>query len=778
MPRCVLGEHCSNPTHDLRPGHACQRCHQLVHVLCGEEDPSSDAANNVICFLCTIPPKFPKPNRHHPHLSKAYAIETNQPPLRTLADQPPKNNSLTSKQKSSQSTRTQKIQSHRKARKTTTAKEFRLDADQSKPDPLLMKPVAFDVDNNIKGNELYEHFGGDDEAKRYLTIRNGKRMLLGTIIRASKKTKGAKQTSSILHYDVQWEESDLGQTAVDVSLVIDAIALYRTIFSSQNVQRSSSRKPRNRDPFSPDLRTLLFSVDDNEKGKPESSDDEGTNSDQQELDDFLFRPHTIPANVSRCMSISEDNDDSDDFGVTSDFCWATGLTLRSPPDRSSRPPSHVVPALAGNFATPIQSFLAFIPLKIFNSIAIFSNNYAHHVMETSENRNVSGRKWETDISINEIMKFFGILFKMVLRPTPGQSYPFCWNDPQWHPYTRYMPLRRFQQIRAVLHFNDNSNIEASDDAAFKVSAIGLPISQTLFTYSKPYGLFIFGKVRPLLNCVKNTFPQYLALGDEVSLDEASVSCRSRYGGDVIFYNPRKPGGKFHFRFYMLCCSTSYACVRLRMHTRNKTDVADAPTSPSAVMRARLGKKGSSREQPNPTIAGTKATRLFADENGIKPKKAGLKTTGLSDDETSMDEEDAGESSEPKKTSGVMLTLIMDMCEPLFGSGRIVNMDNYYTSPMVAWMLAQEKVYLRGTCRTNRIGFPSGVSFNSKEKKNWGRGTIRAMIEKKKKNRSLFYPTEGGLPSTRPGRSEESAECTLFASLGADVESGVKSRILH
>ena len=131
------------------------------------------------------------------------------------------------------------------------------------------------------------------------------------------------------------------------------------------------------------------------------------------------------------------------------------------------------------------------------------------------------------------------------------------------------PIHAFTKISTnkggVLHFNDNSNIEASDDAAFKVSAIGLPISQTLFTYSKPYGLFIFGKVRPLLNCVKNTFPQYLALGDEVSLDEASVSCRSRYGGDVIFYNPRTPGGEVSFSILYalllnkLCmCSTSYA----------------------------------------------------------------------------------------------------------------------------------------------------------------------------------------------------------------------------
>ena len=69
----------------------------------------------------------------------------------------------------------------------------------------------------------------------------------------------------------------------------------------------------------------------------------------------------------------------------------------------------------------------------------------------------------------------------------------------------------------------------------------------------------------------------------------------------------------------------------------------------------------------------------------------------------------------KKSGNVLISLIMDMCQPLFGSGRIVNMDNYYTSPKIAWLLSQQKVYMRGTCRTNRIGFPSGIAFGSVEK---------------------------------------------------------------
>jgi hypothetical protein len=58
-----------------------------------------------------------------------------------------------------------------------------------------------------------------------------------------------------------------------------------------------------------------------------------------------------------------------------------------------------------------------------------------------------------------MMAFFGILIKMVLlRPTPGQSYTSAWKQPEWHPYSQSMMLRRFQEIRAVLHTSGNTKM--------------------------------------------------------------------------------------------------------------------------------------------------------------------------------------------------------------------------------------------------------------------------------------------------------------------------------
>jgi hypothetical protein len=49
---------------------------------------------------------------------------------------------------------------------------------------------------------------------------------------------------------------------------------------------------------------------------------------------------------------------------------------------------------------------------------------------------------------------FRILIKMVQDP-PRQVVRIM-EQPEWHPYTRSMTLRRFQQIRAVFHANDNT----------------------------------------------------------------------------------------------------------------------------------------------------------------------------------------------------------------------------------------------------------------------------------------------------------------------------------
>jgi hypothetical protein len=234
---------------------------------------------------------------------------------------------------------------------------------------------------------------------------------------------------------------------------------------------------------------------------------------------------------------------------------------------------------------------------------------------------------------------------MVLRPTPGQSYTSAWKQPEWHLCTQRMTLCRFQQIRAVLHANDNTKMAASNDSLFKVC--------------------------PVLNCLKLTFPVHLGVRDELALDEASVSCRSKFGGFSIFFNPTKPGGKFHCRFYLLCCSSLFACVQICMHTRDMCDVADGYKAPAG------------RVHPYTRSATT---------------MVGLMMTGLVDTDVDGDSDTETVSeivfvlkAEEEVPRTKLVSLVLDICSSIYGSGRAVNMDNYYTCPEMAVALAERKV---------------------------------------------------------------------------------------
>ena len=137
---------------------------------------------------------------------------------------------------------------------------------------------------------------------------------------------------------------------------------------------------------------------------------------------------------------------------------------------------------------------------------------------------------------------------MCLRPMPGSSYDDAWKDQNWHPKTQFMTLTRFRQIRAVLHISDNYDHRSQTDSLWKF--------------------------RCLLNCLKLTINKYISVGGNLSLDETSISSRSKYGRNFIFYNSTKPTGKYHYKFYMLCCSSTYVLLSFKMHTKENIDTCE------------------------------------------------------------------------------------------------------------------------------------------------------------------------------------------------------------
>ena len=97
-----------------------------------------------------------------------------------------------------------------------------------------------------------------------------------------------------------------------------------------------------------------------------------------------------------------------------------------------------------------------------------SNRYAHDEMIRKNSNKIAGAPWKCDILLQEFMVFFGILLHITLHPIPGRDYTYLWDHPLRYTFTSHMLLRRFQQIRSVLHCSNNNSITHSNDHLFKV----------------------------------------------------------------------------------------------------------------------------------------------------------------------------------------------------------------------------------------------------------------------------------------------------------------------
>jgi len=215
----------------------------------------------------------------------------------------------------------------------------------------------------------------------------------------------------------------------------------------------------------------------------------------------------------------------------------------------------------------------------------------------------------------------------------------------------------------VLHFNDSSGEADSNDALYKI--------------------------RPVLNVLKKTLGSYIIPGDDLALDESSFACRTKYGRLLIFYNPTKPGGKYHFRFYLICDCSTYAILRLRVHTRNTSDVADGL---------------------NPVF-----DTVVPDVEEVTEEKINEDT----------DDEDDDEPVERSKINDI----ILDMSKPYHNTGRTITFDNYYGGPVPLIDMKNHGVLARCTHRLNRMHSCKFIKMTKTDAKKYPRGSYRVAVNK-------------------------------------------------
>jgi hypothetical protein len=379
MPPCVLGLACRFPDGEVRQGHRCRICGRGVHVFCAQVDESQPLASNCTCLLCT---------------GDVVALPA------------PTKNSTTVCNTGVASLPANKQRSY-KLKKTNEQKGFMIVGTKTLKKTLkshvLLKPVAFDTKDESYGQQLYEHFLSiakhEKQLQTSLTKIGEKAYLLGSV---SKESKNQIARVSKIFYYIQWEHDRLGETPVDLDVILGAHELYLNLFKKPVPRKKSNF-------FERKVRESLAMVDDINKGvNPYDSQSDSEIDDDEEAYTLRRRKLEISAPVENAASFNETNQNNQ---AEDGYRWSATGTMFPPSSLSHRRPTHVLQQFTGYFQTPVSSLLSFIPLKLFNAFAFYSNAFAYDTMAAKRNDQISGSRWKGDITLQEMMVFFGILIK-------------------------------------------------------------------------------------------------------------------------------------------------------------------------------------------------------------------------------------------------------------------------------------------------------------------------------------------------------------------------------
>ena len=142
-----------------------------------------------------------------------------------------------------------------------------------------------------------------------------------------------------------------------------------------------------------------------------------------------------------CQCIVSDN--ACNTEMINGILWEKDIDLPAPEKKSSLGSSFIKPKYSANFKTELESFLAFLPLSLWEHIVIETNRYAHQQMDTKKTCCISGHRWQADVTLQELMTFIGIMVLATLDPTPGRTLQFLFQNPAKYPYTKAMTWLRF-----------------------------------------------------------------------------------------------------------------------------------------------------------------------------------------------------------------------------------------------------------------------------------------------------------------------------------------------
>ena len=262
--------------------------------------------------------------------------------------------------------------------------------------------------------------------------------------------------------------------------------------------------------------------------------------------------HFFSDKLLDCVSSSKKNTLESNQGLT----WKKNEEIEAPSGILPNRKSYLKHQYKHHFRNEIESLLAFLPIGFWIYHQGETNKYMRaNIAKDNQSESGSGSENQCkDITIDELMIFYAIILQMAMKPFPGTRYTDCWKNENkiWWTTCNNMSKNRFQEIRASLHWCDNGLRDQFVDKETQKK-------DTLY------------KVRPLLSIIEANLGKYLTPCTELSLDETCVAIRSQWARAMTFYNPHKPKGKHHLKFYTLCENSHWCALEIKMCHRFKKD---------------------------------------------------------------------------------------------------------------------------------------------------------------------------------------------------------------
>ena len=315
----------------------------------------------------------------------------------------------------------------------------------------------------------------------------------------------------------------------------------------------------------------LPSVEEEEEDGNSSSSDDGS----QLVEDDNAYDSDMDTNAGSASD--DDNNNEDDAGIAEEWNWEELPSDLQMPEITNKydGPHGLKPGVEHKFNTVSECIFetSGLLLDVFRRMTAQSNKYARAKMR---NGKFGGLKW-TNITLQEMIRFFGIMLRMSIEPRHLGGY-----EAYFHPSTSIqagknysvqlsgyvgwaatvMSLGRFRQIRSAFH------PEAG------ISSVGDKCHQLRFL------------IRSINSAAARTFD----LGPRAAFDEGGIATRSRFCC-VRQYNKDKPA-KFRIDFFVLADSEYYFVRHIDVYqgkNAGNIDVAEQaknlPTTMKAVVNA-------------------------------------------------------------------------------------------------------------------------------------------------------------------------------------------------